>query len=77
MPGTRRLSRRSFLKTSFAAAAGFTIVPRRVLGGPGYLPPSDELTKAVIGVGEMGLGPRGLRRRRPRLPRFPRHSGQA
>jgi myo-inositol 2-dehydrogenase/D-chiro-inositol 1-dehydrogenase len=56
MPGIRRLSRRSFLKTSFAAAAGFTIVPRRVLGGPGYLPPSDELTKAVIGVGGMGMG---------------------
>jgi predicted dehydrogenase len=30
------------------------IVPRRVLGGPGYIPPSDELTKAVIGVGDMG-----------------------
>jgi predicted dehydrogenase len=39
-----------------AAAASLTIVPRRVLGGPGFTPPSDELTKAVIGVGGMGLG---------------------
>jgi predicted dehydrogenase len=31
-----------------------TVVPRRVLGGRGYLSPSDELTKAVIGVGGMG-----------------------
>jgi predicted dehydrogenase len=30
------------------------IVPRRVLGGPGYTPPSDQLTKAIIGVGGMG-----------------------
>jgi predicted dehydrogenase len=51
-----RVSRRAFLKSSVAAAAAFTIVPRRVLGGPGRLAPSDELTKAIIGVGGMGLG---------------------
>ncbi|MHB8055850.1 MAG: twin-arginine translocation signal domain-containing protein, partial [Candidatus Aminicenantales bacterium] len=55
MPRDGRLTRRSFLKTSLAAAAGVTILPRRVLGGPGYLPPSDEVTRAVIGVGGMGL----------------------
>lgn len=57
------LSRRHFLQTALAASA-FTIVPRRVLGGPGYTPPSDELTKAVIGVGGMGqwhLGNTGTR----------------
>jgi predicted dehydrogenase len=47
-----KTSRRTFLKS--ALAAGVSIVPRRVLGGPGYTPPSDELTKAVIGVGGMG-----------------------
>ncbi len=47
-------SRRNFLRSSIAGAAVFTIVPRRVLGGPGYTPPSDELTRAVIGVGGMG-----------------------
>lgn len=48
------VSRRSFLKTFFAAAGAITIVPRHVLGGNGYTPPSDQITKAVIGVGGMG-----------------------
>jgi predicted dehydrogenase len=47
-------SRRDFIKKSAVALAAFTIVPRYVLGGPGYLAPSDKLTKAVIGVGGMG-----------------------
>ena len=46
-------SRRSFIKNSLGAVAAFTIVPRHVLG-KGYIPPSDQLTKAVIGVGGMG-----------------------
>jgi predicted dehydrogenase len=50
-----RFSRRNFLKAASAAAV-FTIVPRKVLGGPGNTPPSEELTKAVIGVGGMGKG---------------------
>ena len=48
------LGRRDFLKKSALAAAGFAIVPRFVLGGQAYTAPSDELTKAVIGVGGMG-----------------------
>ena len=47
-------SRRSFIKNTLGAFAAFTIVPRYVLGGKGYIPPSDQLTKAVIGVGGMG-----------------------
>jgi myo-inositol 2-dehydrogenase/D-chiro-inositol 1-dehydrogenase len=47
------ITRRKFIEST-AAAAVFSIVPRRVLGGQGYTPPSDELTKAVIGVGGMG-----------------------
>ena len=39
------LTRRTFIKSALALGA-FTIVPRRVLGGTGYTPPSDELTKA-------------------------------
>ncbi len=50
------ISRRKFLKKTAAAAAALTIVPRHVLGGQGYTAPSDELTKAVIGVGGMGRG---------------------
>ncbi|SFH26421.1 Gfo/Idh/MocA family oxidoreductase [Pedobacter insulae] len=49
-------SRRDFIKKSTIALASFTIVPRYVLGGQGYLAPSDKLTKAVIGVGGMGRG---------------------
>jgi hypothetical protein len=56
MSRTGRVSRRDFLKSSLSAAAAFTIVPRRVLGGPSFTPPSDELTKAIVGVGGMGLG---------------------
>jgi myo-inositol 2-dehydrogenase/D-chiro-inositol 1-dehydrogenase len=48
-------TRRNFLKTS-AAIGLFSIVPRKALGGPGVTPPSEELTKAVIGVGGMGQG---------------------
>ena len=54
MPKRRRLTRRQFIGKTLTAAAALTIVPRRVLGGPGYTPPSDTLTKAVIGVGGMG-----------------------
>jgi predicted dehydrogenase len=49
-------SRRNFLKTSAAAIGAFTIVPRHVLGGAGFTPPSETLTRAVIGTGGMGMG---------------------
>jgi predicted dehydrogenase len=55
----RTISRRSFLKTAgcaAGAAAAFSIVPRHVLGAPGQPAPSEQLTKAVIGVGGMGQG---------------------
>jgi len=50
------IGRRKFLKNTLLSAAAFTIVPRFVLGGNGYIPPSDELTRAIIGVGGMGRG---------------------
>ena len=49
-------SRRDFIKKSLIGAAAFTIVPRHVLGGQGFLAPSDHLTKGIIGVGSMGRG---------------------
>ena len=48
-------TRRDFLKTSLASLAALTIVPRHVLGGPGFTPPSEILTRAVIGTGGMGM----------------------
>jgi myo-inositol 2-dehydrogenase/D-chiro-inositol 1-dehydrogenase len=56
MPSSREISRRRFLGAGAAAAASLAIVPRRVLGGQGYIAPSDTLTKAVVGVGGMGRG---------------------
>ncbi len=47
-------SRREFIKTGAVAAAGFMIVPRFVLGGKGYIAPSDRLTIASVGVGGKG-----------------------
>ena len=47
-------SRRSFIKTTALAAAGFMIVPRHVLGGKGFLAPSDRLMVAGVGVGGKG-----------------------
>ena len=32
----------------------FTIVPRNVLGGNGYVAPSDQLTKGIVGCGGIG-----------------------
>ncbi len=49
------LSRRDFLAQTATAALGFSIVPRNVLGGAGYVPPSDKVNIAFIGVGSQGL----------------------
>jgi predicted dehydrogenase len=46
-------SRRSFIKKS-AIASSFFIVPRNVLGGVGFISPSDQLNLAAIGSGGKG-----------------------
>ncbi len=48
-----KIGRRGFLGGA-AAVAAFTIIPRRVLGGPGHVPPSEKLNIAGIGVGGRG-----------------------
>lgn len=53
MTATSNPTRREFVGSA-AAATAFTIVPRHVLGGPGYTAPSDKLNMACIGVGGMG-----------------------
>lgn len=47
-----RISRRNLLKRTAQAAAAFTILPSWARGQA----PSDQLTKAVIGCGGMGMG---------------------
>ena len=49
------LTRRSFFQTT-AAAAAFTILPGRVLGGERRLSANDKLNVAGIGIGGMGGG---------------------
>ena len=46
--------RRRFLKDAGFVATGFMIVPRHVLGGKGFIAPSDRLTIASVGVGGKG-----------------------
>ena len=53
---SKSLSRRDFLGTTATAAAAFTVLPRYVLGGPGYTAPSDMINVAGIGVGSQGGG---------------------
>ncbi len=65
----KKVNRRDFIKTaavttaaglSFAAGCsskdGFSIVPRHVLGGKGFVPPSEKVNIAGIGVGGKGKG---------------------
>ncbi|MBD3289696.1 twin-arginine translocation signal domain-containing protein [candidate division KSB1 bacterium] len=49
-----KMTRRDFLGGAATAAAGFMIVPRHVLGGPGYMPPSDKLNIVAVGAGGKG-----------------------
>ena len=51
-----KLTRRDFVDRSSKLAMGAMIVPRPVLGGPGYQAPSDRLNLAIIGVGGQGTG---------------------
>jgi hypothetical protein len=48
------IDRREFLH-GMAAASAFTILPRHVLGGPGYVAPSDRLNLAQIGCGTQAI----------------------
>ena len=53
-PSAHSSSRRTFLKNAGVAAAAFTIVPRFVLGGNGFVAPTDTLYIAGIGAGGKG-----------------------
>ena len=51
------VSRRDFIGAAAATAAAATIVPRHVLGGPGYKAPSDKLN---IGCAATAIGIAGV-----------------
>ena len=55
MANSKKINRREFLGSAAAASLAFTVVPRQVLGGPGYVAPSDKITLGYIGCGTQGL----------------------
>ena len=48
------VTRRSFVAGTAGAAFGAMVVPRHVLGGAGYLPPSETVNVAIVGCGGQG-----------------------
>ncbi len=55
MKPIRQINRREIIAAG-AAVAAVTIVPRHVLGGPKFKPPSEKLNIAGVGIGGMGSG---------------------
>ncbi len=46
------MKRRKFITQAAAGTAAFTVVPRHVLGGPGYVAPNDRINLGFIGTGK-------------------------
>src|SRR3954467_10811170 len=51
----RSLSRRELMRAGGVVATAFTIVPRHVLGGAGFVAPSEKITLACIGFGTQAI----------------------
>jgi hypothetical protein len=49
------LSRRELMRAGGLAATAFAIVPRHVLGGPGFVPPSEKITLVCVGFGTQAI----------------------
>ena len=47
-------TRRHFIKTAATAVTAFQILPRHVLGGPRFVPPSEKVNLAIVGAGGRG-----------------------
>ncbi len=55
MAPTKKINRREFIGSAAAASLALTVVPRNVMGGRGYVAPSDKLTLGYIGCGTQGM----------------------
>jgi myo-inositol 2-dehydrogenase/D-chiro-inositol 1-dehydrogenase len=53
------VTRRGFITGTAGVAFGAMVVPRRVLGGAGYLPPSETVNVAIVGCGGQGAADAG------------------
>ena len=49
-----KTSRRQLLRSAAVAVTAATIVPRHVLGGPKFVPPSEKVNVALVGAGGQG-----------------------
>ncbi|GAB3346946.1 Gfo/Idh/MocA family oxidoreductase [Arachidicoccus ginsenosidivorans] len=50
------MERRKFIQQTALSAIGLTVVPRHVLGGKGFLAPSDRINLGYIGTGKQSRG---------------------
>jgi predicted dehydrogenase len=50
------MKRRNFISQTAKGALAFTIIPRAVLGGKGFVAPSDRITLGFIGTGKQATG---------------------
>ena len=66
---SKKITRRNFIGTTGAVAAGLTILPSSVVSGLGHRAPSDKLNVAVVGIG--GMGNTNLKN----VKRYREHSG--
>jgi hypothetical protein len=55
MTTPKKINRRKFLGSAATASLAFTVVPRHVLGGRGFIAPADKVTLGYIGCGTQGL----------------------
>jgi hypothetical protein len=55
MAPLKKINRRKFLGSAATASLAFTVIPRHVMGGPGYVAPSNKLNLAYIGCGTQGM----------------------
>lgn len=55
MKNPKKINRREFLGSAAAASLAFTVVPRQVIGGQGFVAPSDKITIGYIGCGTQGI----------------------
>ena len=60
MANLKKINRREFLGSATAASLAFTVVPRQVLGGPGYVAPSDKITLGIYRLRYPGFKGDGL-----------------
>ena len=53
---TTHINRRKFIGNSATAALAFTVVPRHILGGSGFVAANDRINLGYIGVGKQAHG---------------------